>query len=307
MSTEVELPPQFENGSQVRARDRRSSRYRSKGFIVVAAFAVLLFIAFGAPLVAPYGMDEQSLASRLQPPVGFGGTWDHVLGTDYLGRDILSRVIYGARTSIFIGGAAVTLAAVIGVSLGLIAGYKRGWREALIMRLVEVQMAFPGLLLALTILAFVGPSPAMVVIVLGINGWMVFAVLARSTSREISEAPYIEASTVAGSSPRRTMVRHVLPNAAAPLATLLVIEFARMMLAEAALSFLGLGVPPPTATWGRDIASGREYIFSAWWLVTFPGLALALTVMIVNSLSRVLRQRSARTLGGGQFADRRGM
>jgi len=260
------------------------------GFVGAAFLVVLLLSAVFAPWVAPHDPTAQSLADRLNPPAwSDGGDWSHPLGTDYLGRDVLSRIIHGSRVSLLVGLSVVVLAGAVGVVMGLISGYKGGRTDRWIMGFVDTQVAFPGLLLALIILAVVGPSVGAVVVVLSINGWMVYARVTRGVVLSVKELPYVEAAEIVGCRSRRVVARHILPNLTSALATLAVLEFARIVLAEAALSFLGLGIQPPLTSWGLDVSGGRDYIFDAWWLVTFPGIAIALTVLAINLVASWLR------------------
>ena len=260
------------------------------GLIGLVLVLLLIACALLAPLIAPNDPSTVSLRTRLLPPMWLErGRAAFPLGTDHLGRCVLSRVIWGAQVSLIVGTAVVALAGAFGVAVGVVAGYRGGRTDAIVMRLVDVQVAFPGLLLALVILAVVGPSVTTVIVVLAINGWMVFARLARGVVLSVREAPYVEAAEVIGARPLRVVFRHILPNLASPMLTLFVLEFARIVLAEAALSFLGVGVQPPATSWGLDVANGKNYIFNAWWLVTFPGLAIALTVLGVNLFASWLR------------------
>lgn len=260
------------------------------GFLGAAFLLILLVCTLLAPLIAPHSPTEQSLSDRLLPPAwSDGGSWDHVLGTDNLGRDVLSRVIHGSRISLIVGTSVVLLAGTFGVLMGLLSGYKGGRVDRGIMGFVDTQVAFPGLLLALIILAVVGPSVGAVIVVLAVNGWMVYARITRGVVLSVKETPYVEAAEIVGCRSRRVVFRHILPNLTSALSTLAVLEFARIILAEAALSFLGLGIQPPLTSWGLDVANGRDYIFDAWWLVTFPGLAIALTVLAVNLVASWLR------------------
>jgi peptide/nickel transport system permease protein len=260
------------------------------GFIGATVLLLIVVMAIFAPWIVPHDPTAQSLADRLKPPAWLdGGSGDHLLGTDNLGRDVLSRLITGSRISLFVGAAVCLVAGTFGVVMGLIAGYKGGKVDSVIMRIVDTQVAFPGLLLALIILAVVGPSVTSVVVVLGVNGWMVYARITRGTVLSVRETPYVEAAEIVGCRPRRVIFKHILPNLASPLLTLTILEFARIVLAEAALSYLGLGIQPPQTSWGLDVSIGKDYMYNAWWLVTFPGIAIAVTVLSVNLVASWLR------------------
>lgn len=249
----------------------------------VVVLAVLVLAAIFAPLLAPYDPAAQALRDRLVPPVWQAdGTWAHLLGTDHLGRDILSRLIWGARVSLFVGVAVVLLSGAFGVAVGMTAGYFGGRIDSALMRFVDTLLAFPGLLLALVILAVVGPSMWSVIAVLAISNWMVYARMTRGIVLSVRQLPYVEAAEIVGGRPARVIFRHILPNLVSPLITLSILEFANVVLAEAALSFLGLGIQPPATSWGLDVSAGKDYLFVAWWPVTLPGLALAITVLAIN-------------------------
>jgi ABC-type dipeptide/oligopeptide/nickel transport system permease subunit len=251
---------------------------------------IVLLTAIFAPYTAPHDPTVQDIAHRLKPPSWLlGGSREHLLGTDQLGRDILSRMVYGARVSLMVGFFAVLCAGGVGTTLGLIAGYYGGRVDNIIMRLVDVQTAFPGLLMALAIITMIGPSVRNIIIVLTINGWMVYARMIRGTSLAMRQSVFIDAARVIGASNRRIIFLHLLPNLASPLITLGTLELARVILAEAVLSFLGLGIQPPASSWGLMINEGHTYITLAWWLVTFPGAAIALTVLSVNLVATWLR------------------
>jgi peptide/nickel transport system permease protein len=210
-------------------------------------------------------------------------------GTDQLGRDLLARLVYGARVSLSVGAATVLVSGLVGVMLGLLAGFYRGWVDDLLMRLVDVQMGFPSLLLALVVLYAAGPSFKNVVLVLALTRWMVMARLTRAMALSLRESPYVEAARVLGASNQRIMFLHLLPNLLSPVLVLATLEFARAMLSEAALSFLGLGIQPPESSWGLMLSQGRAYIESAWWLVTLPGLAILLSTLATNLLATWIR------------------
>jgi peptide/nickel transport system permease protein len=251
---------------------------------------IIVIAAILAPVIVPHDPTSQSLHDRLTPPFWYpDGSATHILGTDDLGRDVLSRIIYGARTSIIIATIVVLLAGAFGVSMGLYAGYKGGRTDTIIMRIVDTQLAFPGLLLALIIITTLGASFALLVIILAIDGWMVYARMTRGIVLSAREKPYVEAAELVGCGHKRIIFRHILPNLLSPLITLAILEFARVVIAEAALSFIGIGIQPPQISWGLDVTNGRNYIFNAWWLVTFPGIAIAVTVLGLNLVASWLR------------------
>ena len=259
------------------------------GLFGLGVLLLTILAAVFAPALAPYSPTKQDLGDRLQPPIWWGGTTAHVLGTDQLGRDLLSRMLFGARVTLFVSVAVVLIAGTFGIVVGLVSGYVGGLTDTVIMRVIDTLLAFPGILLALVILYAVGPSVTLLVVVLSINGWMVYARMARGSVLTLRKAEYVEAAEVVGARPTRVMFRHLLPNLASPLLTLAVLEFARIILAEAALSFLGYGVQPPKSSWGLMIAQGQNYLSSAWWLVVIPGIAISLTVLASNLFASWLR------------------
>ena len=277
--------------SVVKAREMFVELWRDKaGFVGVLFLTVLVISSVFAPLIAPHDPRRQDIVNRLQPPAWLdGGDWSNVLGTDGLGRDILSRLIYGARVSLFVGLAVLVIAGFTGVFLGLIAGYRGGRTDRIIMRVVDTQIAFPGLLIAILMASLLGPSVRTVVIVLAVNGWMIYARMTRGIVLSVKETPYVEAAEIIGCRPRRVMFKHILPNLAAPISTLAVLEFARIILAEAALSFLGVGVKRTDISWGLDVAAGQDFIFNSWWLVVMPGIVISLTVLSVSLVASWLR------------------
>ena len=264
---------------------------RDKLGLACAIYLVILVLAaIFAPLIAPDDPNHGDLSNAMASPVWNGGTWSHPVGTDWQGYDVFSRLLYGARTSLFIGVFVVVVAGTFGVVIGLISGYKGGRADRWLMGWVDVQVSFPGLLLAMLLIALVGGTVWTVSIILALNGWMVYARMTRGIVLSVRERPFVEAAEIVGAPPRRVIVRHVLPNLFTPLATLAVLEFARIILAEAALSFLGLGIQYPGVTWGLDIArAGDHELFGNQWLIIYPGLLLSLTVLAVNLLSSWLR------------------
>jgi len=255
--------------------------------LAVAAAALL------APWVAPHDpgtLGTLNLANRMKPPAFLdGGSLNYLLGTDSLGRDILSRLIYGARVSLLVGFAAVTLAGSCGVLLGLVAGYFGGWADDLIMRLGDTQLALPPLLLAVFLMAIVGPGLGNVVVVLALSSWVGYARIVRAQVLAVRAAEYVEAARVIGARQLAIMFRHVLPNTLAPVIVVASFAVANAIMSEAALSFLGLGVETTTPTWGGMLADGRDYLADGWWLGAFPGLAILLTVLAINLLGDWLR------------------
>lgn len=260
------------------------------GLFGVGVVLVLLVLAIFAPWVAPHDPKAQDLSLSLRPPFWYAdGNLTYALGTDSLGRDVLSRLIYGTRITLLVGVSVVVFSGAVGTIAGMVSGYRGGRTDSIIMRIVDTQVAFPGLLLALVILAVIQPSATTVIVVLALNGWMVYARMTRGVVLSVRETPYVDAAEIVGCKPKRVIFRHILPNLTSPLLTLGVLEFARIILAESALSFLGLGIQPPEVSWGLMIAQGKDYLFSAWWLVTWPGIAIAVTVLGINLLASWLR------------------
>jgi peptide/nickel transport system permease protein len=259
------------------------------GLLAAIFLTIVVLAALFAPLLAPYGPVEGNPSTSNIPPVWDGGTWSHVLGTDTQGYDVLSRLMYGARTTLAISLAVVLVAGTFGVVLGMIAGYRGGRTDRWLMRWVDVQVAFPGLLIALIMIAVLGPSIASLIFVLSFNGWMVYARMTRGVVLSAKERPYVEAAEMVGCKPRRVMFIHILPNLTSSLVTLAVLEFARIILAEATLSFLGLGLQFPTVSLGVMANGGRDAFFSLPRLAIIPGVAITLIVLAVNFLSSWLR------------------
>ena len=264
------------------------------------AFVVALFVmAVAAPLLAPQDPVRQSLRTRLKPPTLEGADGiAHLLGTDHLGRDVLSRVIYGSRVSLLIGFAAVMVGSVVGATLGIAAGYRRGLLDTIIMTVADAQLAFPFILLAIGIIAVLGPSFATLVVVVGLSGWVNYARVLRSQVLVLRSRDFVDAILGLGGSTGRIVLRHILPNVLSTLVVIATLELARAIVLEATLSFLGLGIQPPTPSWGGMIQEGREYLDSAWWISTFPGLILMLTSLVVSRLGDWLRDVLDPTLRG---------
>jgi peptide/nickel transport system permease protein len=256
-------------------------------FLVLLAVAALL-----APVVAPFDPTDDSLAMRNKPPMiaaEDGGPLPHLFGTDFLGRDLLSRIIYGARISLLVGLASVLISGTLGTVIGLVAGYYRGAVDDVAMRFVDLQMGFPSLLLALFVLYVIGSGLWNVVLVLALTRWMVYARVTRGLVLATRENVFVEAARALGCPNRRIIFRHLVPNLLTPLLVLATLEAATMILTEASLSFLGLGLPVSEPSWGQMLAQGRKYVTTAWWLVTFPGVAILLTALSFNLLATWIR------------------
>ena len=271
-----------------RKRGNRAVRAFVKNpLALVGALLILLFVvvALAAPWVAPFDPLELDLLSQFEPP-GSGG---HLLGTDNFGRDILSRLIYGSRISLFVGIIVVSIAAVLGTALGLLAGYFGGWVDSLVMRAVEIFYAFPFLILVIAVIAVFGPSILNVMWVLGLVSWPIYARLIRAQVLSLRESEYVEAARASGSGSARIMFRHILPNALTPILVTATFGIPEAILASAALGFLGLGVQPPTPEWGAMVSEGKDFIRLAPTLIMWPGLAIMLVVMSFNFVGDALR------------------
>lgn len=268
----------------LRTRSVRSFR-RNRGAVAGAIIvSLVLLVAILAPLLAPYQPDARDFRSRFAPP-----SVQHLLGTDNFGRDTLSRIIFGSRVSVQVAVVAVGIALVIGVLLGAVAGFFGGVVDNLIMRLVDVFLAFPPILLALAMVAALGPSAASVTLALGLVYWTAYARVVRSSILALRGEEFVEASLALGASWTRTLFRHMLPNAVGPVIVVATVGMGGAITAEAALSFLGLGVQPPTPSWGSILNTGLQFIRQAPFLSTFPGLAIMLTVLGFNLLGDGLR------------------
>ena len=277
--------------SRTRRRRVISALVRKRAGLIGLVIVLLnVVVALSASVLAPHDPLDQDVARRLLPPVWLaGGGHDYLLGTDQLGRDILSRIIYGSRISLLIGLLSVVLSLPIGVGVGLFAGYFTGRLDDITMRIADVQLAFPFILLAITIAGVLGPSPRNVILILAVGGWVVYARLARGQALSLREKEFIEAARSLGGGSFRILFRHMLPNVVSPIIVVGTFGVAQMILLESSLSFLGLGVQPPTPSWGGMLNDGRPYITVAWWLTTFPGAAIMLTVLGINFVGDWLR------------------
>lgn len=259
--------------------------------IVIGGGLLLLLVlsAVLAPVLAPANPIQTGFSTRVRPPAILGAPSGFVLGSDNLGRDILSRLLYGGQLSLSLSAASVVLSAAIGVAAGLLSGYVGGKLDDAIMRIVDVQLAFPVILLAIAVVAVVGTSTTALIGVLVLSGWVVYARTVRANVLSLKEQEYVGAARALGAGDVRIVLRHVLPNTMAPIIVVATVQLATMLLLESGLSFLGLGIQPPTPSWGRMLAEGRDYLSNAWWISTVPGIAISLAVLGANLLGDGLR------------------
>ncbi len=259
-------------------------------------FLLVIALSAFADILAPYHYAEQDLLQRLKPPVGFGGTSVHWLGTDELGRDILSRLIYGTRISILIAVVGTTIAAVLGTFVGFLAAHFRGWVEEGALMLVDFQASIPLMILALAVLAFFGNDLLLFMVIMGLNGWETYARLTRGMVLSAKSHGYVAALRALGAGPWRLYGRHVLPNIASAIIVQFTLNFPQTILLETSMSFLGLGVQPPLTSLGLMLGSGRDYMITAWWIAVLPGIMIFLTTFAVSMLGDWLRDRLDPTL-----------
>jgi peptide/nickel transport system permease protein len=259
---------------------------------LAAAGVLLLIIASAAlaPWVAPKDPFAVDVRHRLAPPAWMaGGTLENFLGTDQVGRDLLSRMIYGGRISLVVGVTAVLISMSLGVLLGLGAGYVAGVTDMVIMTAINIMLTFPFILLALAVIAVLGPSLVNMVVVLGITGWPLYARVVRAETRAIIERDFITASRALGLHHPRIVFRQILPNLTSTIVVIATLDVARMIILESFLSFLGLGVQPPTPAWGNMLGEGRVYMLNSWWIATFPGMAIFVTTLMINLMGNAVR------------------
>lgn len=271
----------------------------------LAILFLLIISAMFAEFIAPHNPIDQDITQALRPPFWIeGGSLKHILGTDELGRDILSRIIFGARISLVLGFIAVALSGFIGTGLGLTSGYFGGRVDSVIMRVVDIQLSMPYILIALALIGALGPSLRNIIIVIGITSWVDYGRIVRGEVLSVKENDFVKLAKIAGCSTVRILSKHIFPNVVNSLIVLATLMLGRVIIFESALSFLGLGVQPPTPSWGIMLADGRQYLTYAWWLATFPGVAIMLVVLGTNLVGDWLRdlldprQRTALKGGG---------
>tara|TARA_R110002049_G_scaffold203654_1_gene374216 strand:- start:12081 stop:12983 length:903 start_codon:yes stop_codon:yes gene_type:complete len=272
----------------------RKRVFGHQGLLIgVIVLIILTVVAILAPWIAPHDPYAQSLMTRMEPPVFMGGTWDHPLGTDHLGRDYLSRLIYGARISLLIGAVAALISGVIGTAMGVAAGYFGGKVDAVVTFLINVRLAMPVVLVALAVVAILGGSLQVVILVLGLLLWDRFAVVMRASTMQVRRREYVAAAQVIGASTPRILLSEIMPNIANNLIVVVTLEMAHAILLEAALSFLGLGVQPPTPSWGLMVSEGKNMMLFEPWLVLIPGAVLFVLVLAINLMGDGLRDVTA--------------
>ena len=250
----------------------------------------VLCMAIFAPMVAPHDPEKVDLGLRLLPPFGFEGSQiAYPLGTDSLGRDVFSRTVYGSQKSLLVSFSATMISTIIGVFLGMFAGYYGGYVDAVIGKLADIQLAFPLILLAIAVIAVLGTSTLNLIVVFGITNWVVYAKVSRGAVLSLKEKEFVEAARSIGAGDLRIMLLHIFPNIFPSIVVITTLSLAGIIISESSLSFLGFGVPPPHPTWGGMLSEGRQYIYDGWWVATFPGLAISLTVLGVNLFGDGLR------------------
>jgi peptide/nickel transport system permease protein len=290
MATFIGIKPKRE----FRGITRWGRIFSNLGMILpVAVFAILIFTAIFAHVLAPYPYDETSLPDRRLPPAWMeGGSPKYFLGTDILGRDILSRAIYGARVSLSVSLLAIAITASVGTVLGIISGYVGGRTDAFIMRITDIAMSFPPLLLAILIAVSMGPGYFTVIFALSVLGWAGYARIIRGETLRIRNSDFVAQAQVIGTPPWRIMLRHIFPNILNILLIGVTLAVGAMILAESAMSYLGIGIPPPMPSWGSMVADGRNDLDRAWWISTFPGILIGLVVMSGNFLGDWIRDKT---------------
>jgi len=271
---------------------RQFLRRYSTSSLAVAGLAIVLVAVFAAvfgPWLVPFDPNAQDILQRLKPPMWQGAEGTHLLGTDALGRDVFSRIVVGARVSILVGVCAVVISSLVGVTFGLIAGYEDKYAGRVLMMLTDIQLAIPFMVLALAVAAVVGPSLWNIIAILGLTNWVQYARVVRAECLVLREREFVQAAHMMGISTTHILTRHLLPNVMSSVIVISSLLVAKMIIFESSLSFLGLGVPPATPTWGTMIAEGRNYIGNAWWVATIPGIAIFVTVMGTNLVGDRLR------------------
>jgi peptide/nickel transport system permease protein len=268
----------------------RRGLFRLTLLVAALPLAAATVCAVLAPRLAPHDPAKSDLSARLRPPVWMArGSAAHLLGTDQLGRDILSRLVYGARVSLLVGVVSSLIGGTLGLALGLLSGYLRGGTDSVVAKLIDIQLAFPFLLIAITVIAVLGPSLQNLLVILALSGWVTYARVVRGQALSLRESDFVQSARSLGCPAWWILGRHLLPNVVSYALVIMTTEIGRLIVLESTLSFLGLGVPPPTPSWGMSLADGKEYLITGWWLATFPGLAIMLVVLSMNLLGDGVR------------------
>ena len=276
----------------LRERPKRRARILRDPVGLAGLFLVVAFVAIAifAPWIVPHDPLDQELRNRLLPPAWLeGGNPSYLLGADAVGRDLLSRIIMGSRISLLVGVVSVLLGGVLGVALGLIAGFQGGKLDSVIMRLADIQLAFPSLILAIAVMAILGQGLRNIILVLALTGWVQYARVVRARTLTIRETEFVLACRAVGVPSPRIMFRHILPNVVSPIIVVASFSLPQIILTEASLSFLGIGVPLPTPTWGNMLSESQDYVATAWWLSVWPGVAIMLCLLGINLLGDAIR------------------
>lgn len=273
-------------------RDRKRRRHAHRPYFSGGILALFILAGLIGPLIAPHSTTHVSLSLYLRPPVFAGGTWAYPLGTDELGRDVLSRLLGGARISLLVGLSVVFLSGVFGLVVAMVSGYIGGRIDAVLMRFTDATLAFPTILLAIVLASIFGASEQNVIIILAVGGWASYARVIRSEVLRLKKQDFVVMAVVMGAGPLWIIRRHLIPNVMSTLVVLATLQLGAAILSEGAMSFLGIGVPPPAPSWGGMLAGGSNYLTTAWWLALFPGIALSLTVLASNLMGDWLRSRS---------------
>lgn len=296
-----------ERGVSLRRAALRRFLRRPSNLISVVFLVLVVVAAFWPTSWLPHDPTASDLASRLNPPAWLdGGSWSHVLGTDNIGRDVFSRIVLGSRWSLIISGTAVVIAAVLGITAGVIAGYRGGWVDSITMRAVDVQLAFPVIILVIAVVGVVGTGITQLILVMGVTGWAQYARIVRGSTLSIRNQDYVEAAVAQGASGWRIMTRDILPNLTSEIIVLTSFNMARLLLLESGLSFLGLGIQPPRPSWGGMVGDARDYLQSGWWILAFAGGTIALAVLSFNFLGDGIRDAldpRTRHVGTAQSAE----
>jgi peptide/nickel transport system permease protein len=295
----VQSPPTGSGGSVSRRMFRRAWSYAEMK-VALGVFTVLVLFAVFGPLLIGASAVDMNVMNRFLPPVFFeGGQWPHILGTDQLGRDLFLRSLIGLRNAFLLSLVSVIGMFVLGCAVGIYAGYKGGLVDVFLMRLTDVQMSIPVIILAITILGMSRPTPTSIILVLIIASWPVYARVARSVALAEREKEHVRAARIIGAGDVRIMVRHMAPAILPPIAFVAVLDIARMMIFEAIFGFIGIGIQPPTPTFGTIISSGTQYLLNAWWITVAPGVLLAMTLVSLNLMGGVLERARNDVLHGG--------